>query len=203
LSMQRQGAHLATKDSNVRGSKRPSQVPHRRHFIRLCMHRARTASPASILLALKVALDCEKGWKCSNGQRRDACSDGGEYAPSTGTLVCAAVQPGAYKKLEAGAETPPFEIVSGAAVNSKVDTVSARLHLRWRRSSPRSVLDRWRIRIWNRDDNVLDGAAREVQEASRWRRDSFVCNGLWSWCEQRRGAMPERATLVRVSPYVQ
>ena len=55
LSMQRQGGHLATKDSNVRGSKRPSQVPHRRHFIRLCMHRARTASPASILLALKVA----------------------------------------------------------------------------------------------------------------------------------------------------
>jgi hypothetical protein len=71
-----------------------------------------------------VCKPCEKGFKCADGtlEGHDACSGDGEYAPSPGTLACAAVQPGKYKKLIEGAETPSFETVSGAAVNSEVET---------------------------------------------------------------------------------
>ena len=73
---------------------------------------------------------CPLGFECSGKAEtanqtkptKIACSDAGVYAGVTGTLACAPVPPGSYKKLEAGAETPPFEIVSGAAVNSEMET---------------------------------------------------------------------------------
>ena len=65
---------------------------------------------------------CPVGYTCAGGVARPvACSAGGEYASGTGTTTCLTVPPGKYKKLEAGAEDPLFEIVSGAGVNSAVE----------------------------------------------------------------------------------
>ena len=64
---------------------------------------------------------CEKGFKCSNGIARVACSEEGVYAGVTGTLACAPVPAGSYKKLMSGA----FATVSGADVNSEVETCPA------------------------------------------------------------------------------
>ena len=42
---------------------------------------------------------CEKGFKCSDGMARVACSEDGVYAGVNGTLACAPVPAGSYKKL--------------------------------------------------------------------------------------------------------
>ena len=72
---------------------------------------------------------CPRGFACSGKTETNqtkptkiACSDAGVYAGVTGTLSCAPVLPGSYKKLEAGAETPSFQTVSGADVNTEVET---------------------------------------------------------------------------------
>ena len=72
---------------------------------------------------------CPRGFACSGKTETNqikptkiACSGAGLYAVGTGTLACAPVPPGSYKKLEAGAEDPSFEIVSGAAANSEMET---------------------------------------------------------------------------------